>query len=44
LNYDNAELRDSMIAAMKYWIDNSDIDGFRCDHTDGQPTDFWTLV
>ena len=41
LNYDNAELRDSMIAAMKYWIDNSDIDGFRCDHTDGQPTDFW---
>jgi alpha-amylase len=42
LNYDNPELRDSMVASMKYWIDNSNIDGFRCDHTDGQPTNFWS--
>jgi len=27
---------------MKFWIDNSNIDGFRCDHTDGQPTEFWS--
>jgi glycosidase len=42
LNYDNGELRDSMISAMKFWIDSSGIDGFRCDHTDGQPTAFWS--
>ena len=27
LNYANRELRDSMIAAMKYWIDSTDVDG-----------------
>ncbi len=41
LNYDNSELRDSMIAAMKFWIRESDIDGFRCDVADGPPVDFW---
>ncbi len=41
LNYDNRELRDSMIAAMKFWIRESDIDGFRCDVADGPPVDFW---
>ncbi len=41
LNYDNRELRDSMIAAMRFWIRESDIDGFRCDVADGPPVDFW---
>ncbi len=41
LNYDNRELRDSMIAAMKYWIRESDIDGFRCDVAGEVPMDFW---
>ncbi len=41
LNYANAELRDSMIAAMKFWITDTNIDGFRCDHVDGPPLDFW---
>ena len=41
LNYDNKELRDSMIAAMKFWITESDIDGFRCDVAGEVPDDFW---
>ncbi len=41
LNYANPELRDSMIAAMKFWVKQSNIDGFRCDVADGPPVDFW---
>ncbi len=41
LNYDNRELRDSMIDAMKYWIQQADIDGFRCDVAEPVPADFW---
>ena len=41
LNYENMELRDSMISAMKFWITETDIDGFRCDHVDPMPIDFW---
>ena len=41
LNYDNLEMRDSMIAAMKYWLTESDIDGFRCDVAGEIPMDFW---
>ena len=41
LNYDNRELRDSMIAAMKFWLTETDIDGFRCDVADEVPVDFW---
>src|ERR1035437_8553507 len=41
LNYANMELRDSMIEAMKFWIKETGIDGFRCDHVDPIPIDFW---
>ncbi|SRR5579871_1000000 len=41
LNYENRELRDTMINAMKYWIAGSDIDGFRCDDASDVPDDFW---
>jgi alpha-amylase len=41
LNFANMELRDSMIEAMKFWIKETDIDGFRCDHVDPIPVDFW---
>lgn len=41
LNYDNQEMRLKMIEAMEYWIDNTDIDGFRCDAADFVPFDFW---
>ena len=41
LNYNNPALRDSMIASMKFWIKETDIDGYRCDVAGEVPTDFW---
>jgi glycosidase len=41
LNYANPQLRDYMIAMMKYWVQTCDIDGFRCDTASWVPTDFW---
>lgn len=41
LNYQNKELQDSMISTMKFWITDTDIDGFRCDHVDPMPVEFW---
>lgn len=41
LNYDNKELWDFMIDAMKYWVEECDIDGFRCDVAAMVPTEFW---
>lgn len=41
LDYANPVMRDSMIAAMKYWIQRADIDGFRCDVAWNVPGDFW---
>ncbi len=41
LNYDNMEMRAEMIACMKYWVEEFDIDGFRCDYAAGVPVDFW---
>jgi alpha-amylase len=42
LNYNNPQLVDSMIAAMKFWITQSDVDGFRCDVATDVPKEFWT--
>ena len=41
LNYDNQDMRKAMIDAMKFWIVEVGIDGFRCDVADGVPADFW---
>ncbi len=41
LNYKNMEMQDSMIAAMKFWIEKTGVDGFRCDYATGPPTSFW---
>ncbi len=41
LNFNNRELRQAMIEAMVYWIQEADIDGFRCDYAEGVPLDFW---
>ena len=41
LNYDNKDMREAMIDAMKFWIVEVGIDGFRCDVADGVPADFW---
>ncbi len=41
LNYDNPEMRLGMIDAMKFWIRDIGIDGFRVDVAHGVPVDFW---
>ncbi len=41
LNFKNADMRLAMINAMKYWVLTANIDGFRCDYSDGPPVDFW---
>ena len=41
LNYKNTELVDSMIGAMRYWLKESDIDGFRCDQAHLVDSSFW---
>ncbi|MFY7965836.1 MAG: alpha-amylase family glycosyl hydrolase [Chitinophagaceae bacterium] len=41
LNYEIAPMRTAMIDAMQYWINECDIDGFRCDMAHLVPVDFW---
>jgi glycosidase len=44
LDYQNEDLREYMIDAMKYWVEEVDIDGYRCDVAGFVPIDFWTIV
>ena len=44
LNYQNQELRAYMTTMLKYWIQQADVDGFRCDVAYMVPTDFWEQV
>ncbi len=41
LNFDNAQMRQAMIDAMKFWVTEVGVDGFRCDAADYVPLDFW---
>lgn len=41
LNYDNRDMRRAMIDAMRFWVEQCGVDGFRCDVADGVPADFW---
>lgn len=41
LNYNNTEMRTAMIDAMKFWVTEADIDGYRADYAVGVPLDFW---
>ncbi len=41
LNYDNKEMRVEMLKAMKYWVQEEGVDGFRCDVAGMVPVDFW---
>lgn len=41
LNFDNTDMRKAMLDAMKYWVTEANIDGYRCDYADGVPDDFW---
>ncbi|MFC4232450.1 alpha-amylase family glycosyl hydrolase [Parasediminibacterium paludis] len=41
LDYDNYNMRQTMIKAMQFWVTDCDIDGFRCDMAHLVPLDFW---
>ncbi len=41
LNFNNAAMRLNMIRAMKYWILEANVDGYRCDYAAGVPNHFW---
>jgi glycosidase len=41
LNYWNPVLHDSMISSMKFWVNETGIDGFRCDVAAEVPRHFW---
>lgn len=43
-DYDQPELRKYMTGVMKYWVKETDIDGFRCDVAGFIPVDFWNNV
>lgn len=40
-DYNNPEMREAMTEALKYWVRDFDIDGYRCDVAGMVPTDFW---
>lgn len=41
LDYTNPGTRAEMIDALKFWVAEADIDGYRCDVAGEVPTDFW---
>lgn len=41
LDYTNPQMRRAMIDAMKYWVRETGIDGFRCDLASWVEVDFW---
>ena len=41
LNYNNRDMQNAMVNAMKFWLTESNIDGFRCDVADWVPIAFW---
>ncbi len=44
LNYDCRALYDAMFEQMKFWLTETDIDGFRCDVADMVRLDFWEFA
>ncbi len=44
LDYNKPELRKYMTEALKYWVKEADIDGYRCDVAGFVPVDFWNNV
>lgn len=41
LNYGNEKMQKEMIRSMQFWLNEFDIDGFRCDMAHLVPLDFW---
>ena len=44
LDYQHADLRKYMTGAMKYWVAEVGVDGYRCDVAGFVPLDFWNNV
>ena len=44
LDYDKPEMRTAMTDALKYWVTEFGIDGYRCDMAHEVPTDFWNGI
>ncbi len=43
-NYDNKELWAYMTEVLKFWIEEYDVDGYRCDVAHGVPIEFWKEI
>ena len=41
LDRNNEAMQDEMVKSMQYWVDNFDIDGFRCDYASGPSPELW---
>ena len=41
LDFSNQAMRLELIRSMKNWVLKANIDGFRCDYSDGPPFEFW---
>jgi 1,4-alpha-glucan branching enzyme len=44
IDYHQHEPRKYMIAVMKYWVKEFDVDGFKCTMTESIPLDFWNAA
>lgn len=41
LDKDSEAMQDEMVKAMQYWVDEFDIDGYRCDYASGPSPELW---
>ena len=41
LNRDSEAMQDTMVSDMQYWVDEFDIDGYRCDYASGPSPELW---
>lgn len=44
LDFSNCQMQDEMVRSMEYWIEQADIDGFRCDMAMLVPIEFWNMA
>ena len=44
LDYSSKEMRNAMLDALKFWLVEANIDGYRCDVAGEVPTEFWEWV
>lgn len=44
LNFDNRDLWSAMAGEMRFWVDSTDIDGFRCDVAGFVPIEYWNFL